>query len=151
MAVTMEPFSLIHAERTVGPANIWKHLKKASWFSKLSGKVVRCDLCHHECLLKNRETGRRRSRINMDGTLYSMTFHRTVAIHADPVEKLPMRHVLPGQNLLSIGTARCTFSCLYCINSKISQKSPKQVEFMDVSGKDPVNIAKNISIEIQQS
>jgi pyruvate formate lyase activating enzyme len=84
--------------------------------------------------------------VNLGGTLYSLTFARPVAIHVDPVEKLPMQHILPGQSLLSLGTAGCNFSCLYCINSHISQKSPRDVESLSRTPAEIVGLAKRLDL-----
>lgn len=119
-----------------------KPLKEAKFYMKLPNSLVRCDLCGHRCMIAEGNAGKCRSRVNIDGQLYSLTFDQPVAIHVDPVEKLPMQHILPGHWLLSVGTAGCNFSCLYCINSRISQKSPKEVEALAINAKEIVNIAK---------
>jgi pyruvate formate lyase activating enzyme len=60
-------------------------------------------------------------RENVDGTLVTHAFGRLVACNADPVEKKPLYHVLPGARVLSIATIGCNFRCDFCQNWQISQ------------------------------
>jgi pyruvate formate lyase activating enzyme len=97
------------------------------FYSSKNGNVT-CGLCHHSCVVIPEGMGRCGTRVNRDGVLYALTYARPVAIHTDPIDKMPLRHVLPGERALCVGTAGCTFSCLYCINSHITQKPFQDVE-----------------------
>jgi pyruvate-formate lyase-activating enzyme len=44
--------------------------------------------------------------------------------HADPIERKPLYHVLPGTTLLSLGTLGCNMTCDFCQNWRISQARP---------------------------
>ncbi|MCF7895278.1 MAG: AmmeMemoRadiSam system radical SAM enzyme, partial [Candidatus Omnitrophica bacterium] len=44
---------------------------------------------------------------------------------ADPIEKKPLYHFLPGSLSYSIATIGCNFKCAFCQNWQISQKSKK--------------------------
>jgi len=44
-----------------------------------------------------------------------------VAANADPIEKKPFFHFLPGSLAYSIATVGCNFRCLHCQNADISQ------------------------------
>lgn len=123
-----------------------RNLNEARFYTSFPDMLIRCELCAQRCVIPPGKSGKCLSRINLDGRLYSLTFERPVAIHIDPVEKLPMRHILPGQSLLSIGTAGCNFSCHYCINSNISQKSPNEIDSMAMNAKELINIAKKRDI-----
>ena len=138
----LRPFSASAITQDIFSRTALKPLKEAKFYSKLQNNLVRCELCGHRCVIAEKKAGKCMSRVNIDGNLYSLTFDQPVAIHVDPVEKLPMRHILPGHSLLSVGTAGCNFSCLYCINSHISQKSPNEVEAFTMNAKEIVNIAK---------
>lgn len=136
------PFATSAVTRDILSSSASNDLKEASFYTKLPNSLIRCELCGHRCVIAEKKLGKCRSRTNINGHLYSLTFERPVAIHVDPVEKLPMRHILPAHSLLSVGTAGCNFSCLYCINSRISQKSPKEVEALAINAKEIVSIAK---------
>ncbi len=43
------------------------------------------------------------------------------SLAADPVEKKPFFHLLPGSRVLSFGTLGCTLACAFCQNAEISQ------------------------------
>jgi pyruvate formate lyase activating enzyme len=104
-------------------------LKEASFYHQSDGGCITCDLCYHACNIEPGGVGICRSRMNREGKLYSLTYNCPVAIHIDPIGKIPMRHVNPALTTLSIATAGCTFSCLYCINHEISQAHPSKVEY----------------------
>jgi len=44
-------------------------------------------------------------------------------IAVEPIEKRPFFHVLPGSKFLSVGFFGCQFSCLYCMNHRVSQET----------------------------
>jgi pyruvate formate lyase activating enzyme len=48
-------------------------------------------------------------------------------VHADPIEKKPLFHVLPGERALSYATAGCNVECKFCQNWEISQFRPEQL------------------------
>ncbi len=117
-------------------------LRKASFFSTLPNATVRCDLCYHSCTLQDGEMGNCRNRLNHKGTLFTLTYGRPVALHTDPIEKLPLRHVLPGKSVLSVGTAGCNLTCLYCINHAISRKSSSDLNTLTRSPRQLVDLAQ---------
>jgi pyruvate formate lyase activating enzyme len=65
-----------------------------------------------------------RVRENRAGRLMSLVYGRVVAEHADPVEKKPLFHVLPGTTSYSIATVGCNFRCRHCQNHTIAQFDP---------------------------
>lgn len=79
---------------------------------------------------------------NVDGVLYASEYGRTVAFNIDPIEKKPLYHFKPGNDILSIGPNGCNFSCAFCQNWSISQErsqtryiSPeKLVEYAALNG-----------------
>jgi pyruvate formate lyase activating enzyme len=42
-------------------------------------------------------------------------------VWADPIEKKPLNHFLPGSRVMSFGTAGCNLACRYCQNWDISK------------------------------
>jgi len=65
-------------------------------------------------------------RINIDGVLRTVVYGYPCSIHADPVEKKPLFHFLPGTRILSIATVGCNLHCKNCQNWEISQANPEQ-------------------------
>ncbi|HHS14352.1 MAG TPA: AmmeMemoRadiSam system radical SAM enzyme [bacterium] len=96
-------------------------MKKASLFRSLEERAVQCLTCAHHCRLKPGQRGVCGVRENREGDLYSLVYGRAVALHADPIEKKPLYHFLPGASALSLATVGCNMTCMNCQNSDISQ------------------------------
>jgi pyruvate formate lyase activating enzyme len=110
--------------QTLSPTRGLIGRKLSPYFTKLEGKVVRCDLCPRECQVGPGERGYCRVRQNVDGDYYSLTYGNPCSIHVDPIEKKPLFHVLPATRSFSIATAGCNFNCKFCQNWEISQTRP---------------------------
>lgn len=94
--------------------------KPGELYEKLPDKRVRCFACGHRCLILEGQDGICRVRFNRDGTLFVP--HGYVAgAHADPIEKKPFFHALPGTVAMSFGMLGCDFHCGYCQNWLTSQ------------------------------
>jgi pyruvate formate lyase activating enzyme len=96
-------------------------MKKATLFQKLENNLVRCNACLWYCKIPAGSLGICATRVNKNGSLYSLVWGKAVGLHLDPVEKKPLYHFLPGSNLLSFGTLGCNFGCLFCQNWEMSQ------------------------------
>ncbi len=94
---------------------------KACLYEALEDQVVRCDLCHHRCLIKPGHKGICQVRFNDEGRLVSMVYGRLIARHVDPIEKKPLFHFSPGSRAYSIATVGCNFRCRFCQNADIAQ------------------------------
>lgn len=99
--------------------------KLSPFYQPLEGGAVRCTLCPQGCETAPGERGACRVRQNIGGRYYSLVYGNPCAVHLDPIEKKPFFHVLPGTASLSIATAGCNFSCLFCQNWEISQQGPE--------------------------
>ncbi|MCX7803816.1 MAG: AmmeMemoRadiSam system radical SAM enzyme [Planctomycetota bacterium] len=104
-------------------------LREASFWRRVEGGEVQCELCPTLCRLRDGERGKCRVRVNYSGTLYALTYARVVAEHVDPVEKKPLNHFLPATGIYSIATAGCNMGCIFCQNYEISQSFPEDVRF----------------------
>ncbi|MCG6907533.1 MAG: AmmeMemoRadiSam system radical SAM enzyme [Desulfobacteraceae bacterium] len=93
----------------------------ARFFDKLRDDKVKCHLCAHECTIDPGRRGICGVRENRSGTLYSLVYGRLIANNADPIEKKPLYHFLPGTRSFSIATVGCNFRCQHCQNYDISQ------------------------------
>ncbi len=94
------------------PARLWKPLKNGA---------AQCRLCSHFCAITPGERGLCGVRENRDGELYTLVYALPAAISADPVEKKPLYHFLPGTRTFSLGTMGCNLSCSFCQNAGLSQ------------------------------
>ncbi len=90
------------------------------WEPRDEGKV-RCLLCAHGCVIKEGGTGICMVRQNQGGVLYSLVWGKPISGNADPIEKKPLFHFLPGTTSYSIATIGCNFQCGFCQNWNISQ------------------------------
>ncbi len=91
-------------------------------FQEPAGTVaVRCRLCAHQCTILPGRRGVCGVRENQQGTLATLVYGRLVAGNADPIEKKPIFHLLPGSLSYSIATVGCNFRCRHCQNFSISQ------------------------------
>jgi len=102
-------------------------MKEAMFYQQLEKNRVQCNLCPHNCKLKNDQTGICCVRQNINGKLFSLVYGRAIAVHVDPIEKKPLFHVAPGSRSFSMSTVGCNFKCEFCQNSNISQ-IPKSVD-----------------------
>ena len=115
----------------------------AQHFTKLDNSKLRCDLCPHNCLLKDGQTGICKVRQNRNGVLYSLVYEKAVATHVDPIEKKPLFHVLPGSLSFSVATVGCNFKCRFCQNHDISQIPQNgHIYGQHISAKQVVEMAK---------
>ncbi|MBN2699411.1 MAG: AmmeMemoRadiSam system radical SAM enzyme [Bacteroidales bacterium] len=96
-------------------------MKEALLYEKLEHNSVRCNLCAHRCVIRPGKRGVCLVRENIDGTLFTNVFGRSIAQHVDPVEKKPLYHFYPGSKAFSIATPGCNFHCRFCQNWDISQ------------------------------
>ncbi len=92
-------------------------------YEKVEDNKTQCKLCAHRCLIPPGNKGVCAVRENIEGTLYTKTYGKVITANADPIEKKPLFHFLPGTRSYSIATAGCNFRCDFCQNWRISQLS----------------------------
>lgn len=110
----------------LGPAdetepNIRPALLSESFDDPVAPGSVRCIACAHRCVLRPSRIGICGVRQNRGGTLYTLVYGRAVVSQAEPIEKKPFFHFLPGSYAYSVATQGCNFHCAYCQNWQISQ------------------------------
>jgi pyruvate formate lyase activating enzyme len=81
---------------------------------------IRCTACGHRCLIREGRRGICQVRFNRNGEL-QVPWGYVAALNADPVEKKPFYHILPGSIALTFGMLGCDFHCGYCQNWLTSQ------------------------------
>ncbi len=98
-----------------------KFEKEAKFYTKKDNLSVSCDLCPHNCFIKNGKTGICGVREVVDGTLYTHTWAKVSSFAIDPIEKKPLYNFFPSSSILSVGTVGCNLKCPFCQNWQISQ------------------------------
>jgi len=111
------------------PAELWKWSHEGFLYKKLEGRKVICEVCPNLCLLAPGDRSVCRSKVNMDGKLYSLAYGNPCSVNTDPIEKKPLFHFKPRIKALSLATTGCNFRCLNCQNWEISQAKPHEVPY----------------------
>ncbi len=115
--------------------------------------ALRCTACGHRCLVRPGKRGICQVRFH-DGMELRVPWGYVAALAADPVEKKPFYHLLPGSIALTFGMLGCDFHCGYCQNWLTSQtlRDPTAVEgaylVKRVSPEQIVEAAKNAGAEV---
>jgi pyruvate formate lyase activating enzyme len=81
---------------------------------------VRCTACGHRCLVRPGRRGICQVRYH-DGKGLRAPWGYVSGLNADPVEKKPFYHFLPGSIALTFGMLGCDFHCTFCQNWLTSQ------------------------------
>jgi pyruvate formate lyase activating enzyme len=87
---------------------------------KLPDNDVRCFACAHRCLIRLGRRGICQVRFNSNGVL-RVPWGYVAGLQADPIEKKPFFHILPGEDALTFGMLGCDFHCANCQNWFSSQ------------------------------
>ncbi len=116
-------------------------MHEAKYYSRKDGKVVKCNLCPWNCVIREDSYGNCGVRKNTDGKLYSESYGEASSFGIDPIEKKPLFHFLPGTRVLSFGTLGCNLHCMHCQNDTISQSKPGEYRTEHIIPKDIVRTA----------
>ena len=108
---------------------------------------LRCLACAHRCAIAPGQRGICLVRANDGGTLRVPTGY-VAALQADPIEKKPFFHVLPGSKALTFGMLGCNLRCAYCQNWEISQ-APRKSAASQASGIDSQRESPALDVEIR--
>lgn len=80
-----------------------------------------CDFCYRHCRIEEGGYGYCMARKNEGGRVTDRAYGRVNALAADPIEKKPLYHFLPGTRTLSLSMAGCSFDCDFCQNHAIAK------------------------------
>ena len=114
------------------------------WQPAGRGKV-RCLLCPNMCESADQQRGDCGVRQNRNGRYETLVFGALCSGNADPIEKKPLFHYLPGTKTLSVATAGCNLQCKFCQNWRISQFRPEEVPSDNTTPSDLVRICQRHS------
>lgn len=106
-----------------------------------SGSVT-CRTCQRRCEIPLDKTGWCRTRINIDGSLYSLIYGEVSSLSINPIEKKPVYHFLPGSKWFSLGSLGCNFRCPGCQNWEIAHWREGTMASTFLSPADSVTAAK---------
>ena len=124
------------------PETLWKWSCEGMYYKKIKGNRVVCGTCPHRCVLAPGDRSVCRSRVNINGKLYSLAYGNACAVNVDPVEKKPLYHFKPRTAVFSLAAAGCNFRCLNCQNWEISQARPRDVRHMTLFPESVVKAAE---------
>lgn len=93
---------------------------RAELYESSPENTIRCLACAHHCVIADGRAGICKVRSNVGGSL-QVPGGYVAAINADPIEKKPFYHVLPGSKALTFGMLGCNLKCDFCQNWEISQ------------------------------
>ena len=128
---------------TLPPRALPSHAREAMFYEPLTRASVRCQLCPRRCVIAPDQRGNCRVRENRSGKLYTMVYGNPCAVSADPIEKKPFFHFLPGSEAYSLATAGCNLHCLYCQNWHISQMPPEETDNRELPPEKAVEEARD--------
>jgi pyruvate formate lyase activating enzyme len=134
-----------HIFKNDGPKKPWKWSVEAFHYAS-NGTQVQCQICPNRCILDPGDRSICRSRVNIDGKLYSLAYGNPCSVHVDPIEKKPLNHFFPRSLILSIATTGCNFRCLNCQNWEISQRRPESLRHYELFPKEVVQRARSDNI-----
>lgn len=81
----------------------------------------RCLLCPNFCIIRKGSRGLCGTRRACPEGLRAVNYGQVSALNIDPMEKKPLYHYHPGEDVLSVGGLGCNLSCDHCQNHNISQ------------------------------
>jgi pyruvate formate lyase activating enzyme len=136
----MSPESPLHAAEEAAAA---RAAVEARFYEKLPQRMIRCVLCPRLCVVPEGKRGHCGVRENREGTFYSLVYSRVCAAHADPIEKKPFFHFLPGTTAFSVATAGCNVHCTFCQNAEISQSRPEELPAQMLTPENLVTLARH--------
>lgn len=111
--------------------------------------TCQCMACAHRCTMHAGQSGICKQR-TFNGKDLLIPWNETSGLAIDPMEKKPLFHFLPGQNVLSFGLLGCNLKCQFCQNWQISQagKDPRAyAECRNIKANDVVNLALQHSVQ----
>lgn len=123
-----------------------ENLKEAKWWKPVENEKILCTLCPRYCKIGDGQPGFCYIRQNQNGKLITLGYGRPTGFAIDPVEKKPLNHFYPGTNILSFGTAGCNLGCKFCQNWSISKAKIDDLNALDVSPEEVMQLAKKHSV-----
>jgi pyruvate formate lyase activating enzyme len=99
-------------------------VQKALFYEKLQNGNVKCGLCERKCEISPSSKGFCKTRMNIDGDLYTLVYGDISAVQSRPIEIKPFFHYWPGSTALTFATWSCNLDCDWCQNFHLSKQEP---------------------------
>ncbi len=93
--------------------------KEACHYRTEHGRHI-CGLCPHGCRISAGSRGICGSRLGDEHILLADNYGKVATVNIDPLEKKPLYHFRPGEEVLSVGGWGCNMGCLHCQNNSLS-------------------------------
>jgi pyruvate formate lyase activating enzyme len=100
-------------------------VREALFYEKLQNDKIKCCLCERRCEISPNSKGFCKTRVNLDGKLYTLVYGDVSAIESRPIEIKPFFHYWPGSTALTFSTWSCNLNCVWCQNFHLSKIEPK--------------------------
>ena len=100
-------------------------VREALFYEKLKDGKVKCSLCERRCEIPQGSKGFCKTRMNIDGKLYTLVYGDISAIESRPIEIKPFFHYWPGSTALTFSTWSCNLNCVWCQNFHLSKIGPE--------------------------
>ena len=100
-------------------------VREALFYEKLPNGKVKCSLCERRCEIPPGSKGFCKTRINIDGKLYTLVYGDISVIESRPIEIKPFFHYWPGSTALTFSTWSCNLDCIWCQNFHLSKAGPE--------------------------
>lgn len=115
--------------------------REAQLYRPLDRNRVECFACGHRCPIGPGFQGVCKVRYNRDGKLYA-PYGYVNGVQADPIEKKPFFHALPGTIAFSFGMLGCDLHCGYCQNWVSSQALRDLNSILDFHAATPAGLVR---------
>lgn len=96
-------------------------MKAARYWHMRTDGLIECDLCPRHCCIADGKHGACLVRQREGDELIAASYGLICGLAADPIEKKPLYHFLPGSKTLSFGTVGCNLLCKFCQNWHLSR------------------------------
>jgi pyruvate formate lyase activating enzyme len=116
-------------------------VQKALFYEKLPNDIVKCSLCERKCEISIGSKGFCKTRMNIDGELYTLVYGDISAIESRPIEIKPFFHYWPGSTALTFSTWSCNLNCDWCQNFNLSKQEPEPTQAIYYPPKKIVDLA----------
>ncbi len=93
------------------------------WIGKKNSDKIQCLLCPRNCIIDVGQRGFCNIRENINGKLITRGYGFPTGFQIDPIEKKPLYHFYPSQNILSFGTVGCNLDCKFCQNWHLTKSA----------------------------
>lgn len=116
-------------------------VRRATFYEKLLGSKVQCNLCERRCTIPPDSKGTCKTRMNVNGELFTLVYGDISGIESRPIEIKPFFHYWPGSTALTFSTWSCNLDCVWCQNFHLSKLKPEPAKAMYFSPERMVDLA----------